>query len=80
MFPMKYDTRTNAMRLAMENYGLRPDVHTLLAKFLTDLLIAQPADPFAYMQTWVDKEDKERKAPPPKKPAPPQPPPPSKWL
>lgn len=43
MFPMKYDTRTNAMRLAMENYGLRPDVHTLLAKFLTDLLIAQPA-------------------------------------
>lgn len=29
------------------------------------------------MQTWVDKEDKERKAPPPKKPAPPQPPPPS---
>ncbi|CAM6122727.1 unnamed protein product [Calypogeia fissa] len=59
------EARLNPRRKAMEDYGVRPDVHDLLLRFMTDLLTTQPPDPVGYMYKWAIDEKSEPKWKPP---------------
>ncbi|KAL2644973.1 hypothetical protein R1flu_012560 [Riccia fluitans] len=56
--PGREEARLNPRRKALENYGARLDVHEPLYHFVTDLLQAQPTDPYDYMLKWATAEKK----------------------
>ncbi|BBN17266.1 hypothetical protein MPTK1_7g13210 [Marchantia polymorpha subsp. ruderalis] len=56
--PEREEARRNPLRRALEDYGLRPDVHELLSRFVTDLLQASPPDPSDFMLRWAEAERK----------------------